>query len=307
MNTNKTVLSLALISALGAAAVAPQASAVILSDGQYHVYVNVTPVTSTGSGQTLYDFGTDGAWNSSFSFGGAVPASDNLGSYGLTDNGATSGTGQGSSINGDGYAGHWVIVVAGTSVTFQSFSQDTIFNTALGDFAQYGTGQYGMVSGTGTIDQTTGMMSITPTGRLAATNSPVLTDISWNIDDCDMSLTGCANNGNTVWSALTTGTATSYSPTGVATTINGAAVTALGDVDSDGFADYSAILVSGGRLGSAWINFGASYFETYNVRIESNTIIESWVPVPPAIWLFGSGILGLGAMARRKRRHDFDT
>jgi hypothetical protein len=302
MNTNKTVLSLALISALGAAAVAPQASAVILTDGMYNVYVNVTPVTSTGSGQTLYDFGTDGAWNSSFSFGGAVPASGNLGSYGLTDNGATSGTGQGSSINGDGYAGFWSIIVSGTSVTFQSFAQDTIFNTALGDFAQYGT-----VTGAGTIDQTTGAMTITPTGRLAATNSPVLTDNSWNIDDCDASFIGCVDNGNTAWSALATGTATSYSATGVAITINGAAITSLGDVDSDGFADYSAILVSGGRLGSAWINWGASYFETYNVRIESNTIIESWVPVPPAIWLFGSGILGLGAMARRKRRHDFDT
>jgi hypothetical protein len=27
------------------------------------------------------------------------------------------------------------------------------------------------------------------------------------------------------------------------------------------------------------------------------------VPVPPAVWLFGSGLLGLAGVARRKARH----
>lgn len=35
---------------------------------------------------------------------------------------------------------------------------------------------------------------------------------------------------------------------------------------------------------------------------EALTTLE--VPIPPSVWLFGSGLLGLVAIARRKKRHN---
>lgn len=298
MNLKKSVLTAAVLSAVGGTAtmMPTVASALVLADGTYNVYVNATPTGYASGIGSFYKVGKDGAWNSTFTFGGGVPTSTT--SQGMTDNGATSGTGQGSGIGGDGYAGNWVISVSGGTVSFVSFSQDTIFGTAGGDFAQYGT-----VTGTGTIDQNTGAMSISPTGRLGAINSPVMSGAPWNIDNCAASASGCSDNGNTAWKALTTGTANSFTATGTPTAINGAAVTATADVDSDGLADFSAILVSGGRVGSAWGSFfGAGYFETYNVRLEFISGPTTVVPIPAAAWLFGSGLLGLAAVARRKKK-----
>lgn len=303
MNTNKNVLSLALLSALGTATIAPQASAVILADGMYNVYVNVTPTVSTSYGYTFYQAGKDGAWNSSFTYGGSVPSSGS--SFGLSDNGVmvtgSDSVSRGSSIAGDGYAGHWVISVSGNSISFVSFSSDTTLGTTFGNIAQYGT-----VTGGGTLDQTTGALTLTPTGRLAAWGAPNnFFDGPWYVDDMDCTGTGCVANGNTAWSSLTTGAASTSPPNGSTATINGAAVTALGDIDSDGLADYSAILVSGGEIGTYWGGAaGAGFFEIKNIRLE---LITAPVPVPAAFWLFGSGLLGLGAAMRRKQHRDLDT
>lgn len=43
-------------------------------------------------------------------------------------------------------------------------------------------------------------------------------------------------------------------------------------------------------------------FTASNVRIELQHLSAATVPIPPAVWLFGSGILGLCAIARRKRK-----
>lgn len=294
-SNNKTILSIAIGSALGATAIAsPEAAAVVLADGTYNVYVNTTPV-GTGSTSTFYKFGKDGSWNSSFTYGGSAPSS---GSFGLSDNSVlvtgSDSLARGSSVGGDGYAGHWVISVSGGSVNFVSFSSDTTLGTSLGDIAQYGA-----VTGGGTINQTTGAFTLTPTGRLAALSGiNTLYDRPWYVDDVDCT-PDCVPNGNTAWSTLTTGSATSAEGT---VTINGAPVTALGDVDSDGLADYSAILVSGGEIGSQWgVVTGADFFEVKNIRLEF-IAAPAAVPVPAGIWLFGSGLLGLGTLMWRKRK-----
>jgi hypothetical protein len=99
---------------------------------------------------------------------------------------------------------------------------------------------------------------------------------------------------------LTTGAASTSPSNGPTVTINGVAVTTLGDIDSDGLADYSAILVSGGEIGTDWGGAaGAGFFEVKNIHLE---FIAATVPVPPAVWLFGSGILGLAGLARRKKK-----
>ncbi len=41
----------------------------------------------------------------------------------------------------------------------------------------------------------------------------------------------------------------------------------------------------------------------YSTNINANlTATPKPVPVPPAIWLFGSGLMGLAAVARRKKK-----
>ena len=46
--------------------------------------------------------------------------------------------------------------------------------------------------------------------------------------------------------------------------------------------------------------FGFS-IESANGNVVSTDIINTAVPVPPAVWLFGSGLLGLVGIARRKK------
>lgn len=77
-------------------------------------------------------------------------------------------------------------------------------------------------------------------------------------------------------------------------TINGTAVVNVGDGNSDGLDDYTATFVSAGVYGPEWGSFdGLGYFEVWNVQINS-------VPLPAAMWLFASGLLGLLGIARRR-------
>lgn len=292
MNTRMKVLNTAIIVAIGAVTMPSIASAVGLSNGSYNMYINTTPTFTTYSGGTAFKFGKDGAWNSSFTFGGNAPGPF---SNGMTDNALTvtgsDSNPHGSSIGGDGYAGRIGISVLNNNFTVTSFNVDGIYATAGGDFVQYGAAS-GM---TGSIDPITGQMIFTPTGRLAAISSlPTFYDRKWNVDDCTLSTTGCDYNANTLYKAFSTGNATTLGGAGTVT-ITGAPLAAIGDVNGDGLTDFSAILVSGGQTGSDWGAFyGAGYFETWNVSIVSA------VPVPAAAWLFGSGLLGLLAVARRK-------
>lgn len=297
MNRRKKILNTAVAVALGAVTIPSVASAVGLSNGNYTVYINTTPTLTTYSGGTAFKFGTDGAWYSSFTWGGNPP---NPGSIGMTDNAltvtGTDGNQRGSSIGGDGYAGSIGISVLNNSFTATSFNVDGLYATAAGDFVQYGDPG----NMTGSVDPLTGQMIFDPTGRLAAVSAlPMFYDRKWNVDDCDIvpSL-GCANNGNTLYETFSTASATAFGGTGTAT-IMGAPLTALGDVNGDGRTDYNAILVSGGQTGSEWGAFyGAGYFEVWNVNIVSA------VPVPAAVWLFGSGLLGLLGIARKRRRYE---
>lgn len=300
MKSNKHALATAVIAAIGAVSAMSSASAAVVADGTYNLVINATPTGATTSG-TYYKFGKDGAWNSSFTTGGYLPGS---GSQAMTDNGlsvASNGGPRGSSIGGDGWAGILGITVSGSSFTVNNVQ-------SMG----------------GTIDQTTGAMTLNPTGRLGAFSLfSTLYDKRWNVDDCSLTTSGCTNNGNTLWSMFSTTSATASHPVTGSTTIHGAPVTAQGDVNSDGIIDYTAILVSGGQIGSDWAGlYGTGVFEVWNIQLRSTTILHSGfnvdvvtgtccgdfaqyasVPVPAAMWLFSSGLLGLAA-ARRKRRRE---
>jgi hypothetical protein len=197
----------------------------------------------------------------------------------------------------------------------------------VGTFVQYGTNAGGTVTGTGG-------MTFDVTGRMGAASfvpySGSLHDERWNVNDYnsgagsgtssspDIPCTqfGCTGNGNTVYSTFTTGAAQNAMTQGNSTnpgahtsglgflnanSITGAEAVSLGDINSDGLTDYRIILVSASHMGSDWgAFFGASYLETWNINLLSqSTNLEE--PIPATAWLFGSGLLGLAAVARRKR------
>jgi hypothetical protein len=288
----KTAICLSITAALGvsALAVSSTASAGLVADGNYALVIVPTATQVTYYGGTSFKFGKDGNWQSSFSFGG-IPSPT---SQGMTDTSALVNGTYGSSIGGDGWAG-----AIGISVSGDNFSIP------------------GVATMSGTIDAG-GNMTLDPTGRLGAVGDFPLFDLAWNIDDaqgnCDSN--GCTSTGNTAYQTFTTGAFA-----GAAGTINGTAVTNVGDVDGDGIDDYTGVMVTGGQVGSAWGGFfGAVYYEVWKFNIRSNTTASGYnvdtifgtaggdfaqyasaIPVPAAVWLFGSGLLGLVGVARRKK------
>jgi len=233
------------------------ASAAIVEDGKYKMVIKETPEAYVpGSG--LPDVGTDGAWNSSFTFG-ALPSA--AASNRMTDNGVlvtgSDGVDRGSSLAGDGYPGTIDIVVTGATFSVTSMQVDTIFGTAGGDFAQTMPVDFSVMSGT--INQTTGAMTFTPTDRLGSIAAPnVLFDLPWNIDDI-------TTPGSTSWVQFTTGAATNS-----VGTVNGATVKSIGDVNGDTITDYNVILVSASQVGTGWGTFaGAAEIETWNADLLS--------------------------------------
>lgn len=276
MDTKQSSVAVAIAAAIGIStgSLPSPVSAATLADGFYDMVINNTPFTI----DTGYDIGSDGAWNSSLTFG-SMPG---ISSYNMYDDTVASPVnGKYAGVPNDNVTGTIGIQVVGGVITGTGkFEFDTILNTGGGNFAEYGSS-----SGfTGSIDAA-GNISLTPTGILGAFGTfPSLVDERWNVDNFN-GVTGTtvnAPNNNTAWVPFTTG-----STTNATGTITGAAY--------DG---TTAILVKGASFGSDWGGFfGAQYFEVWNV-----SFVPTTVPVPAAVWLFGSGLLGLVGVARRKKQ-----
>jgi hypothetical protein len=199
-------------------------------------------------------------------------------------------------VSGDTWAGNIGIVVDGSgAVTVIDFQKDDILATCCGTFMQF-VGTSGTSLMTGNFGA--GAQSLTMTGRYGSTSGPAFSG-AWNIDDtdCVYSTTGaqsCTNNGSTVWVPAVTD-ASGVSPF---TILNGAVMTSIGDVNGDSVTDYSGIMIHSGKFGSDWASLAsAPYHEVWNVQLLS----QAPVPVPAAVWLFGSGLAGLIGVARRRR------
>ncbi len=287
-----------------AGAIAPIVSSAIIPDGHYRMVINNTPYANG-----IYEFGSDGNWNSSFTFGNFPGKSGKtVVSQAQYDNGdrhpAGSGghpldpsspiinvdgldlsTGEGSSlfsgIFGDGVAGLLDITVTGNSFTVNTFNKDVILKTAGGSFFQQ-PGPSGTSTWSGTINGNA--MIIDPTGRRGSIDAPVNPDRRWNVDDCGADGCPTGPNGNTTWLPFTTS-----SVSNVSGTVNGTVISEAGDKSgtapsglgfaSDSRNDFDVTLVTGGFIGSDWGFlpgtpndpgfFGANFFEVWNITIYS--------------------------------------
>jgi len=211
---------------------------------------------------------------------------------GATDNGSLvnfNGNIYGSSIAGDGLAGiiRFQTDASGNNLTGISYNMDQYQDTPPDGFVTWNDTPELMM---GTVDAS-GNMTFTPTGREGIAGFLTFLGIQpWNIDDSS-SISTPSNQ----FVGLTTGTSTSglitASPTESPISLTGQALT------SDGNGGWNGLLVSASNFGENWTLYsGTPYTEVWDVNIQA----VATVPVPAAAWLFGSGLLGLVGLARRK-------
>ena len=175
----------------------------------------------------------------------------------------------------------------GANYTVGSYSMAAYTGTPGGLFS---TG--GPVAGSGSVSNA-GQLDLDFAGRTgSATLFPYLGTPAWNIDD------GVAG-GTGAYEGYTTGSDSNVSPTdgSVSLTLTGSNLTFAGTTGG-GLGLWTGQLVSVGNVGASWGPFaGTPYSEVYTVNVTGPV-----VPIPAAAWLFGSGLIGLVGVARRRRR-----
>lgn len=200
---------------------------------------------------------------------GALPGST---SSIMTDNSATLNSTPYGVI--DGLAGvlKFQTDVTGENLVVTSFQVDPVNTTAGGDFFQYSNSLATMA---GQVDSA-GNMSLDLTGRVG-------------VFEFFSNLIGAQSLDNQF---------TSGSACNLLGCINGSSVTPAGNPN-----EFKVTLVSAGELGASWGVFtGTSYFEVWESQNTITLLGPATVPVPAAVWLFGSGLIGLIGVARWKVR-----
>jgi hypothetical protein len=278
---NKTLLAGSIALSLGVTAPAANAAFTALTPGDY-------TITITGG---CFAFGTcsyvgDGSGAGEFTDNTAAEATTTVTASVVTTRAIGDTIGSGT-VGGDN--GEIKITLDGSgNFTVNSYRQDSYLNTAGGTFFVDALGPNGTSNMTGSIDGS-GNVSFTPTGRegMAFDFYSGIGVQPWNITPDD---------------GVTTETAYDFFTTGTDTAVKGkSSVSLTGSALQDAGADtWAGVLVSAGNInGQYWTGFDNTlYTEQFNITITADASV---VPIPAAAWLFGSGLLGLVGVARRRK------
>ena len=201
----------------------------------------------------------------------------------VTTRAVGSTVGSGSTTSGD-FGTIGFSIDASGAMTINSYAQTSYLNTAGGTFFVDAKGAGGVSAMGGSIDAS-GNVAFDPTGRegMAAAFATGIGVQAWNdskkIGMYDQFTSGTSTNANK-------GTSPSFTLTG----------SALVD---DGAGGWTGTIVSAGNInGDNWTGFNNVQFsEVFTISITA----ANAVPVPAAAWLFGSGLLGLVGVARRRK------
>ena len=209
----------------------------------------------------------------------------------VTDNAITV-RGAGTGIAGDGLVGSLSFTVAadGNTLIINSLQQDTYTGTAGGDFAlnTNAANSSGFISDSGAIS-----LSLERSGF--PNFFSYLDNSIWNVDNsATIAGQGDATTGSL--DVLTSGTDSNWTPGTPGTAAN----SGTGSDLTGGAGTWTGTVVNFGNVGAAWTAFdGTPYSEKFDITV--NGVEAPPIPVPAAVWLFGSGLLGLVGVARRKK------
>lgn len=276
---NKTILATSIALSLGVVAPSAQAVFTPLGAGDYVMDI-------TGG---CFEFGNcQVTGNGAFTDNTAGQAVLTLTAGMLTGTRAVGDTIGSGSVGGDNGTIEFSLDGAG-NMTITSYAQDSYLVTAGGTFYVDAAGANGTSNMTGTISAT-GDVFFTPTGREGGAGG-FMTGIGvqpWN-DSKRLTPPG--------YDSFSTGTQTNFAKgTSPAFSVTGSIL------QDDGSGGWTGVIAATGNInGDNWSGFNnVQYSEVFNISITSAGAPP--IPIPAAAWLFGSGLLGLVGVARRRKR-----